>query len=147
VPLPLCRHNVMLIKRGLITWSLRSNIEQCNIMKTYSYYSGVQTQDVLQMVQYSKKNKWVVHIYIFIFRHFCSKRVRHLRHTKMLIDGSGRNTKMFGTRLYPWYAYIIRTAVITIVNVTLETISVYIAICKVDVQYIDKTNFITLSSL
>jgi hypothetical protein len=36
--------------------------------------------------------------YIFIFRHFCSKSSRHLRlsDTKMLIDGSGHNTQMFG---------------------------------------------------
>ena len=43
----------------------------------------------------------------------------------------------------PWYAYIIRTVVITLVDVTVETIPVSIA----KLIYVDKTIFITLSSL
>jgi hypothetical protein len=43
----------------------------------------------------------------------------------------------------PWYAYIIRTVLITIVDVTLENIPVNIA----KLMYLDKTNVITLSSL
>jgi hypothetical protein len=85
------------------SWLLEDRIlNSAIIWKLFFYYSGVQTQDVLQMVQYSKKNKWVVHIYMFIFSHFCSKSGRHLRlsHTKMVIDGSGHNTQMFGY-LYP----------------------------------------------
>jgi hypothetical protein len=61
----------------------------------------------------------------------------------MLIDCSGLILKCLVTFI-PWYAYIIRTVVITIVDVTLETI-IPVNIAKL--VYVDKTNVINISSL
>ena len=106
------------------------------LYENYLYYSEVQTQDVPKMVQYSKNNRWVVHIYILIFCHFCSEVAVIWVIHKYYSCWQGPNTQIFGY-LYSMVCLIYTLyMVISVVDIyiTLQSIPVNIAKLIINIQ-------------